>query len=212
MRNRAFTLIELMVVLVVVATLAGILLPALATARRRAHGNTCISNLRQLGMVTMAYLDDHDLEVPWYVSIIDAYYMQPGGYMALATAAHKVLLPGLRDKRLLRCPLDIGAQFYPGEMEQALTPVWERFGTSYLSGLDNYRLGSLPRYEVILWMDHVGFWHIPHRGVLDYTKGWADNRSKWRHNAVTSHLRTVTIPYNQAQGALWGYNVLEGRR
>ena len=55
----AFTLVELLVVLAVVGLLAGLLLPALQRGREAAQGARCIGNLRQLGIVTQLYWDDH---------------------------------------------------------------------------------------------------------------------------------------------------------
>ncbi|MBX3731361.1 MAG: prepilin-type N-terminal cleavage/methylation domain-containing protein [Verrucomicrobiae bacterium] len=54
-----FTLVELLVVIAVVATLAGLLLPALARARERALGAGCLNHLRQLQIVFHLYADDH---------------------------------------------------------------------------------------------------------------------------------------------------------
>jgi prepilin-type N-terminal cleavage/methylation domain-containing protein/prepilin-type processing-associated H-X9-DG protein len=55
-----FTLIELLVVIAIIAILASILFPVFARARENARRSSCSSNLRQLGLANMQYMQDYD--------------------------------------------------------------------------------------------------------------------------------------------------------
>jgi prepilin-type N-terminal cleavage/methylation domain-containing protein len=63
-RKRAFTLLELLVVVSILAVLAGLLLPVLHRAQAKAQGINCLNNLRQMQMAWQMYTDDHAGWVP----------------------------------------------------------------------------------------------------------------------------------------------------
>ncbi len=60
MRTRAFTLIELLIVIAIIAVLIGLLLPALASGKAHAKMVQCMSNQRQIGYAQQSYADEFD--------------------------------------------------------------------------------------------------------------------------------------------------------
>ena len=62
--RRAFTLVELLVVIGIIALLVSILLPALNKAKESSRQVKCLSNLKQLGNATMQYVNDNKGVLP----------------------------------------------------------------------------------------------------------------------------------------------------
>lgn len=65
LKQRAFTLIELLTVIAIIAILAAMLLPTLARAKQRAMDAKCMSNLRQCGVAMSLYLGDFRDKLFW---------------------------------------------------------------------------------------------------------------------------------------------------
>jgi prepilin-type N-terminal cleavage/methylation domain-containing protein/prepilin-type processing-associated H-X9-DG protein len=63
--RKGFTLIELLVVIAIIAILAAILFPVFAKAREKARQSSCLSNVKQLGLGMLMYVQDYDEVFFW---------------------------------------------------------------------------------------------------------------------------------------------------
>ena len=94
MQRRGFTLIELLVVIAIIAILAAILFPVFARAREKARQTSCLSNLKQLGIGWMMYVQDYDEMCP------AVYFRPPSGTVYY----FNYLEPYLKNTDVLLCP------------------------------------------------------------------------------------------------------------
>jgi len=84
-KRKAFTLVELLVVIGIIALIVGILLPTLSAARRQAALVTCSSNQRQIAMAALLHAHSHRGYLPLAGELIGAQTATFGGD-AFATA------------------------------------------------------------------------------------------------------------------------------
>ena len=82
-RSRGFTLVELLVVVAVLAVVAGLATPTLRSALRRATAIRCAAKLNALGAATLLYTQDHDGQLPRSFHSAGA-HGQPGWAVSIA--------------------------------------------------------------------------------------------------------------------------------
>lgn len=95
--RRAFTLIEILVVIAIIGLLAAILFPVFARARENARRTSCSSNLKQIFLSHMLYREDYDgIFAPC------AYVNASGGH----TEWPELFFPYARNRQVFVCPSD----------------------------------------------------------------------------------------------------------
>ncbi len=106
-KNKAFTLVELLVVISIIALLLSILMPTLGKARQQAQMIVCQTNLKQWGSMFALYANDNNGKnhSPWPIQAeVEANGGQWLGLGHLKRLAVMLFKPYYQDSQLLLCP------------------------------------------------------------------------------------------------------------
>ena len=105
-KQRAFTLLELLVVISIIALLLGILLPSLRKAKEQGFRVVCASNLYECGLSLRLYANDYDDKLPFIDGITNSNGCQPSLYKADVTPVSlaDILKPYIDNFKIWSCP------------------------------------------------------------------------------------------------------------
>ena len=142
--HRAFTLIEVLVVIAVIALLVTILVPSLSKAREMARATVCRANMRNMAVATLMYVEDQALYLP-------SVGLSHGSHQLDEQGSWLRLLQRYSGTDLLyRCPSDRSPYFdVPEPVSQRLRKL--SYGTNYyvsgeMTGYEKYnRLSAIER-------------------------------------------------------------------
>jgi prepilin-type N-terminal cleavage/methylation domain-containing protein len=153
-RVPAFTLIELLVVIAIIAILAAILFPVFAQAREKARTISCLSNMKQIGLALMMYMQDYD-----ELSVHTHHDLEDGETVDDLYPWYEPLQPYIKNGGIFKCPsLNDSPTIMPDKIPSA---VWQKVRTDYMiNGFYGHGIAmaaiSTPAEQIVFGERHEG--------------------------------------------------------
>jgi prepilin-type processing-associated H-X9-DG protein/prepilin-type N-terminal cleavage/methylation domain-containing protein len=150
-RRRAFTLVELLVVLGIIVILIGILLPTISGARKQAQRTACLSNMRQLGNSLTMFTIEHGGYLPkaWFNDgpVFGDANGKRWGFRDPMWGWDYVLQKHIKNKEVFRCPSDptdvVRGEWNDGYANLPDSPKADNIPASYRINLSDYKSWGL---------------------------------------------------------------------
>jgi prepilin-type N-terminal cleavage/methylation domain-containing protein/prepilin-type processing-associated H-X9-DG protein len=213
-----FTLLELLVVVAILAVIAGLLLPVLHRAQAKAQGINCLNNLRQMQMAWQMYTDDHAGWVPENQAELyrGIWRSTPNSWTGPSSAPfdpdtfaieYGSLYRGgyARSLRLFRCPSDDSRVRKPegGELDLDRTRSYAMNGNF---GGREQETQQVFRREQVVFNPSAVFVFIDEdeRSIDDgHFLVWPAPDNRWVNMPTDRHRRGATLSFADGHVELW---------
>jgi len=175
--RRGFTLIELLVVIAIIAILAAILFPVFAKAREKARQASCLSNLKQLSLATLQYIQDYDEMTPQH-------RCGDSGH-AYLVCTFEAIAPYCKNMQIFMCPSRSAQGATDTRILRPAAPRNTGNGLWYWDNMDmdgrSLATCTSPSQKVLLG-DSDGTGYAAWRAVGDAKRGYFTSRVQDPHN------------------------------
>lgn len=216
MQRRAFTVMELLVAISVIAILATLLFPVFAKAKNAARQSACLNNLKNIGAAFLTYMEGYDDTWPFGVDPADKYTPQIwNGFPEFQKRIldiplmHDLLDTYLPSRSVWECPADKGQIIDDVSFElMNSTNSYKQYGTSYYYRTEltvrSLTTSNLPQLaEINVYFDGSGAWHT---GVdlLRESDTWEEMEEKlrrYRYNVLFGDMHVKNITRAQYEAA-----------
>jgi prepilin-type N-terminal cleavage/methylation domain-containing protein/prepilin-type processing-associated H-X9-DG protein len=154
--RRGFTLIELLVVIAIIAILAAILFPVFARAREKARQTSCLSNVKQLTLGALMYVNDYDETLFGHIQGTRSDFYPPSGdFLNWA----QQIYPYVKNEQIYTCP---SRQSYTWNYSPTSRDSYFGYGMNYWQTYYYYRgsLADIVKPASTLWFADCDYYVV----------------------------------------------------
>ena len=162
MKKHGFTLIELLVVIAIIAILAAILFPVFARAREKARQTSCLSNIKELTLGALMYVQDYDECLFGHIQSDYAGGVPPSPFLNWA----QQIYPYVKNEQIYLCPSYRSATWSSFPRDSSFGYGMNYWLTYYYNSLD---MAMIQKPASTIWFTDCNYYVVyPSYYLADY--------------------------------------------